>query len=177
MSSRKIKNYNVELTPFSENHILATFFWIKSRKLRRLFRINGKITKKGHFNYFRNVIGDKCRKTYAISMNGSHVGNCGFKNILSKNKCAETWIYVGKCSFRGKGIGSKAMALLLEQAFDCLKLKKIYLYVSKKNNAAIRCYEKAGFHMSRSSLTVKEARQWGRRRSDMFRMELRGRQI
>jgi len=46
---------------------------------------------------------------------------------------------------RGRGIGSQAIALVIDYLRDHWRLRKLYLRVRADNTAAIRCYEKVGF--------------------------------
>lgn len=45
----------------------------------------------------------------------------------------------------GKGYGNEVVRLMLTYAFNTLNLNRIQLHVAKKNQAAIRVYEKNGF--------------------------------
>lgn len=66
-----------------------------------------------------------------------------FIDFESKN--AEFGIYIGDEKYQGKGIGSKALRLTIDQAFDFLYLKKIFLKVSGSNQSAIKLYQKFNF--------------------------------
>jgi len=46
---------------------------------------------------------------------------------------------------RGRGVGTEAMSLLVQQAADDLDLTTLRLRVDPDNGAAVRCYQKAGF--------------------------------
>jgi len=48
-------------------------------------------------------------------------------------------------SARGRGIGTEAMAQMLEFAFVRANLRRVHLEVIASNAGAIRAYEKAGF--------------------------------
>ena len=72
-------------------------------------------------------------------------GFIGLLNIDNKNSKAEYYICVDN-SFNGKGIGTIASKLLLEYAFDDLKINKIYLYTEENNKKAQYLFEKIGFH-------------------------------
>lgn len=60
-------------------------------------------------------------------------------------KIAEFGIYIGEESYQGKGIGKQALILTIDQAFENLKLNKIYLRVGSNNSRAINMYKKQGF--------------------------------
>jgi RimJ/RimL family protein N-acetyltransferase len=54
-------------------------------------------------------------------------------------------ILVGNPASRGMGLGKEIVSNLLNYAFDILKQDTVQLNVFEWNQAAIRCYEKAGF--------------------------------
>lgn len=58
--------------------------------------------------------------------------------------CAALDWYIGKLEFIGKGIGSKALSLFLEQ-FVFQKFTYAFVDPETTNHGAIRAYEKAGF--------------------------------
>ena len=72
---------------------------------------------------------------------------CGFIGLLSidkKNNKAEYYICVDH-NFSGKNIGTDATKLLLEYAFNELKLERIYLFTEENNSKAQHLFEKVGF--------------------------------
>jgi aminoglycoside 6'-N-acetyltransferase len=62
---------------------------------------------------------------------------------LPKNCAAIDW-YIGEPSFIGKGIGSKAMSLFLDN-YVFPKFDYVFVDPETENIGAIRAYEKAGF--------------------------------
>lgn len=63
-----------------------------------------------------------------------------------ETKIAEFGIYIGDTEYQGMGIGSKALQLTINQAFEQLNLQKIFLKVNETNTPAIRLYKKFNFH-------------------------------
>lgn len=78
-------------------------------------------------------------------MDGIPVGLIDLLDIDSKNNKAEYYITIGNRGYLGKGIAYKASNLLLEYAFDHLKLNRVFLYTEYDNKAAQRLFEKIGF--------------------------------
>lgn len=60
-------------------------------------------------------------------------------------KTAEVGIVIGSSADRGTGVGSAALARLLDYATDVLGLRRLWLRVAEFNVAALKLYEKAGF--------------------------------
>jgi len=73
------------------------------------------------------------------------VGVCGLKDMHSRNRHAELWIYLGDGQQRGRGLGRRALQLLTRYGFDQLNLHRIYLHVPAYNAAAQRAYQACGF--------------------------------
>ncbi|MEG1011498.1 MAG: GNAT family protein, partial [Ruthenibacterium sp.] len=73
------------------------------------------------------------------------IGSVYLRDIDSENHKAELGVFIGDNTARGKGYGTLAIEKLLEYAFTNLKLHKVFLRVFKKNEIAIRSYEKTGF--------------------------------
>lgn len=73
------------------------------------------------------------------------VGLIGLLNISPKNKKAEYYISMGEVDYKGKGIATKASHLLLDYAFNELKLEKVFLYTERENVGAQKLFDKVGF--------------------------------
>jgi RimJ/RimL family protein N-acetyltransferase len=52
---------------------------------------------------------------------------------------------IGEPAARGRGLGSEATRLVTQFAFEALGLHRISLTLFAFNEAALRCYTKAGF--------------------------------
>lgn len=82
--------------------------------------------------------------SYVIDADGAAVGTVGVFDIDEIARHGEVGIALLP-SARGKGIGTEAMAQMLEFAFVRGNLRRVHLEVIASNAAAIRSYEKAGF--------------------------------
>lgn len=76
---------------------------------------------------------------------GDYLGQMGLMKIDWKNRTAEVGIIIGKKELLGKGIGTEAMGLLQDFAFNSMNLNRLELTVHDFNFRAIKCYEKSGF--------------------------------
>lgn len=162
-------NMKCNIIPFSTHHIEKTFQWIKAYDLRKLFLMRGDADWETHLTYFKRILNDPTQKVYAIMLDEIHVGNCGFKNIsLSMNE-GELWIYIGNSSMRGKKIGTNVIELLIKDAINVLKLRKIYLHVAEFNIHARNLYKKFNF----IEVEQKQGKQWANRECNVIRMELK----
>jgi RimJ/RimL family protein N-acetyltransferase len=96
--------------------------------------------------YLDLLVRDPDRRSYAIEVDGLHVGNVGLKNHDWRARTAECFIEIGVVSARRRGTGSAAMTQLLNIAFDEVGLRRVRLGVFEFNAAAIGLYRKLGFH-------------------------------
>lgn len=81
-----------------------------------------------------------------IEVDGIPVGLIGLLFIDRINQKAEYYITIGERAYLGKGVANQASKLLLDYAFGTLGLNRIYLYTETENSAAVKSYEKIGFH-------------------------------
>ena len=63
------------------------------------------------------------------------------------NSNTELGIFIGTHEYRGHGAGTEAVSLLVDYAFNDLRLHRVYLKVGKSNVAAVRSYTKCGFEI------------------------------
>lgn len=152
------KQVTVKIRPLEEGDRQNLRDWLKDPYLVQLtFIVPGpEYSDRSSFSeasadrYIDNLLLDPKRKTFAIMLDDAHVGTLGLKAIdLTARKC-ECFIEVGEGNLRGKGVGTAAMALLLDQAFQVLALREMHLDVLEFNKPAISLYEKLGFvHLGR----------------------------
>lgn len=73
------------------------------------------------------------------------VGACSLQHIDLRNRHAELGIFMTARDYRGQGYGTDAVCLLLDYAFDVVRLDKVHLGVYDFNERGIRAYERVGF--------------------------------
>jgi diamine N-acetyltransferase len=73
------------------------------------------------------------------------IGHANVRDFGNSHGTAEIGITLGDAGERGQGVGSEAVRLLLDYAFQHLNVWNVWLDTSSYNPAAIRAYEKAGF--------------------------------
>jgi RimJ/RimL family protein N-acetyltransferase len=84
------------------------------------------------------------RVSFVVDLDGSAVGGASLFNFDLFAGHAEAGISLLPKA-RGHGIGTSAIALLVEFGFARRNLRRIHLQAIASNTAAIRAYEKAGF--------------------------------
>ena len=82
---------------------------------------------------------------WIIEEDGKLVGGVGLNNLNEVDRRARLAIGLFNEGHLGRGIGRKAIVLVLQQAFGPLGLHRVDLRVLSFNIRAIRCYEACGF--------------------------------
>jgi RimJ/RimL family protein N-acetyltransferase len=73
------------------------------------------------------------------------IGDCGLHRIDAVHRSASIHANIADPAHRGRGVGARAVQMLVAIAFRDLGLHRLELEVVGENPAAVRCYEKAGF--------------------------------
>lgn len=73
------------------------------------------------------------------------LGSVYLQNFVEEHKRAESGIYLGEEQAYGKGIGTEAVKLLADYAFETLGMHKLTARVLAHNMASRRLHEKAGY--------------------------------
>ncbi|WP_161781620.1 GNAT family N-acetyltransferase [Desulfohalovibrio reitneri] len=133
--------------PIEPRHLERTREWANDPVLKRLILRVSHVSVADQQGWYENLLADGTREVFAIedAASGEHVGNTGFYHIDRHHGRAEFWILVGDSSRWGSGLGSRALALMLDFGFNTLGLHKIYLNVGAENHRAIALYERFGF--------------------------------
>lgn len=143
--------YNkVSIRKFNEKDINNKIKWINDSDNNKFLHYDLPLEYSKTLNWYNNNKDNTNRYDAVIEFENIPVGLIGLLNIDKKNLKAEYYIVIGEKQYKGLGIAKKATLLLLEYAFNELKLNKIYLYTEIDNISAQKLFEKIG--MSREGL-------------------------
>ncbi len=104
-----------------------------------------RITKEEVIAFIQNSYTDTDIHFAFTDINDEYQGTVSLKQISLKNKNAEYAIVTRKIA-QGKGYAFQATLEILQYAFHCLHLHKVYLNVIETNTHANRFYRKVGFY-------------------------------
>lgn len=157
----------VSLVPLSAEHLERSFCWLQSPDLQEAFLLRAPASLDAQRAWFeRRVLGGADEDEHlAVVGDGTHVGNCGLKNVNTSHGTAELFIFLGPES-AGAGYGSAAVEALKDRARQ-RRLHKLYLYVRTDNLAAIRLYMKADFAVEGH---LRSEFRWAGKPVDAYRM-------
>jgi RimJ/RimL family protein N-acetyltransferase len=86
------------------------------------------------------------RRFAAETLNGKHIGNCGYYGIDEKKGEAELGIMIGNRKYWNKGYGADIVSTLVDYIFRHTNLKRIHLKTLDSNIRAQKCFKKCGFN-------------------------------
>lgn len=78
-------------------------------------------------------------------VDGALCGIAYLRDIDWISRNAAFGLMIGRRDRQRRGIGRRALRLMLQHGFDVLNLERIYLYVVEYNLPALRLYETSGF--------------------------------
>lgn len=142
-----MKHNNVMLRPMTEQDTDNVIKWRNSPSVMENFIFRTPLDREAHLNWYNNRVltGDVAQFIIVDTDTDTDVGSVYLRDIDKQHKKCEFGIFIGEESCRGKGIGSSAAKLILDYAFQELKLNRVFLRVFAQNPRAIKSYEKAGF--------------------------------
>ncbi len=121
--------------------------WRNSEAVRSRFIYRELFTVESHLKWVETMVdtGKVVQTIICDAKTDKPLGSVYIRDIdLTHNK-GEYGIFIGEEEARGKGVGTTAAKLMVEHAFEDMKLHRLYLRVFADNTQAIRSYEKAGF--------------------------------
>ena len=143
----QMRGDHVALEPLRDEDSPRLFEWINDRELVLLSAPFEPVERPDHDAWFERIRRSDDVEIYGIRLlDGDElIGSCQLKDIDRAQGVAELQIRIGAEGERGRGLGTEAVGLLLDRAFDDLGLQRVGLEVFPSNEPAIRSYEKAGF--------------------------------
>lgn len=146
MVDRLTTRHTVSLTELRDADRDVLFRWINDPDVVQFNTSYSPVHSSVHADWFENVTKDSSRVIFAIRVAGSSklVGTIQLIDIHPIHRSAELIIRIGDEENRGMGLGSEAVKLLVQFAFQHRNLQRIWLRVFAVNVRAIRAYERAG---------------------------------
>lgn len=79
------------------------------------------------------------------TLEGEHIGNCGYFNVDVGRREAEIGIMIGNRAYWNRGYGTDAIVTLLKYIFSHTNLNRVFLKTLDWNLRAQKCFAKCGF--------------------------------
>ena len=135
----------ITIRPIKEEDTDNIIKWRNKSSVNQYFIYREPFTRESHLNWFHNKVQTGEVAQFIIMADDEPIGSVYLRDIDNKNKKCEFGIFIGDEFNCGKGYGKIASKLVIDHAFDKLKLNRIFLRVFPTNIRAIKCYEKIGF--------------------------------
>ena len=119
--------------------------WRNDPSVNQYFIYRKPFTRESHLNWLHNKVLKGEAAQFIIMKDDESIGTVYLRDIDHENKKCEFGIFIGEDSNCGKGYGRLSSKLIIDYAFNILKLNKVFLRVFSTNMRAIKCYEKIGF--------------------------------
>jgi len=144
--------------------------WYNDAEVNKTLILNEELELNKSLEWFDKAIYDDSRRDFIIkTKEGEAIGLTGLRGIDRAHGTAECFCVIGDKSFWGKGIGTQVHSLLIQWAFDELKLHKIWAVVYTNNEAVLKLVKRLGFEIEG---TLREEKCISGKRIDMFRIGL-----
>lgn len=104
-------------------------------------------TKEMAEKFIKSLENDDTKEVYAVYLKEKdiHIGNISLQNIDRKNNKAEIAYLFGEKAYWAQGFASEASRILIQRAFEDLKLHRLYFGTSEFNIPMQKLGEKLGF--------------------------------
>jgi UDP-4-amino-4,6-dideoxy-N-acetyl-beta-L-altrosamine N-acetyltransferase len=142
-----IEGNNIYLRPITVEDTDMVLSWRNKKEVVENFIYRKPITREEHLNWLATKVDKGLVHQFIVCLNEDNrpVGSVYLQHFDEENKKAESGIFMGDESIKGKGIGTEAIVLLKNYAFETLGLHKLMARVLAYNAASLRLHEKAGY--------------------------------
>jgi len=129
------------LVEFSSEFLDLSYGWLHDDEIKILTNTRS-FSKEDQKIWFERIKEAKDYLIWGIEVDAVKIGACGVKHIT--NVDCEYWGYIGEKEYIGRGIGSRIL-MEMENEAKKLKVKSIWLKVVSDNKRAINLYNKRKF--------------------------------
>lgn len=143
----RIKGEQIYLRPITDEDTEQVVSWRNQKDVVENFIYRKPLSVKEHEQWLRNKVDVGLVHQFIICMNEDNraIGSVYLQKFEEEHKKAESGIFIGDTSVRGRGVGTEAVKLLAEYGFRVLGMHKIVARVLAYNKASAKLHEKAGY--------------------------------
>lgn len=159
----------VRLVPLGPEHTDAYFAAGLDEEIRRLTGTHQHVTYDQAREWCEPRVARTDRLDLAITHpeDGRYMGDLSIYSVAPENESAGYRIGLSAIEFTGQGLGREATELVLEYAFEHIRLHRVWLYVYAFNMRAIAVYRSCGFSVEGR---LRDSLLWDGRRHDALLM-------
>ena len=143
---KKLEGEKVYLSPINQDDYETYVKWLNNPNITQFLDCNDSLITLSNEKDILLKIGNE-EFCFAIikKEDDTLLGNVGVTKIDYKNGKAELGIFIGDEENLSKGYGSEAIKLIINFAFNEIRLHSVMLTVFSNNPRAIKAYTKCGF--------------------------------
>jgi RimJ/RimL family protein N-acetyltransferase len=137
----------VYLRKLEASDLDRTWAWINNPDVYLAIGVQVPVSKSAQSRWYEKTDQSSDKIVFAICLKDGdlHVGNVSLDSIDPRHRTARLSIFIGDSSQRGKSIGSRAIRLVANYAFDFLNLNRIWCKSTAGDDQVARFYEQLGF--------------------------------
>lgn len=137
----------IYLRKIEETDLARTWKWINDPDIFLTIGVHVPVSMTAQRRWFEDLDKSQSKIVFAICLEDqdTHVGNISLDLIDYRHRNARISIFVADPDRRGENIGTRAMKLLLEYAFNFLNLHRLYCKTTSGNVGAVNFYKNLGF--------------------------------
>lgn len=144
-----LRSDRIELRPLTATDVTGRYVgWLNDPGTNRYMGVGRVVsTLESVRDYVAAFEGRADRYLFAIAVRdtGEHIGNITLQDIDAVDLRGEIGLLVGEPEWRGRGVGSEAIAMVVSHAFDDLGLHKLTAGYVAGNDGSARAFAKNGF--------------------------------
>lgn len=131
--------------PFDETYLEASYQWLQDPELTNL-AMAATPSRESQRQWYDGLIGRTDYRVWGIEVDGRPVGAMGLKHIDVVAADAEYFMYLGRPSDWGQGIGRWATEEICRVARD-LGLTQVHGYIGTHNERSLKVHTHLGFQV------------------------------
>jgi RimJ/RimL family protein N-acetyltransferase len=142
----RIQGQKVTLRDMEKADVAHKVKWFNDPDVNKTLLVEEKLELYKSLEWFERTRNDDSRRDFVIeTKEGKPIGIIALVHINTVHGTAEIYIVIGEKDFWGKGVMLEAESLLIDWAFNSLKLEKIWADALTDNIASVITMKKIGF--------------------------------
>lgn len=145
-----LKGKKVYLSPVTHDDLELFYNWLNNLDEVSKYLITSTfipITEKDQEDWYEKLSSDYFKRVFVIHdvKTDKTIGRVDIEEINLFYRTASLLVFIGDRKFRGKGLGSEAISLVLDFGFNILGLNNIAVEIYSFNEASLAVFRKLGF--------------------------------
>lgn len=143
----RLEGSQIYLRPITIEDTDNVVRWRNDRKVVENFIYRKYISREEHLDWLHNKVetGQVVQFIICDRQTDKPLGSIYLQNFKEESRQAEEGIFLGEKEAYGRGIGTEAAKLVLQYAFETMKLHKLTARVLSYNQGSCKMHEKAGY--------------------------------